>query len=339
MNILVTGSDGYIGANLVQMLIKKGYNVIGLDTGFYRSGWFHNGIISLPFTYSKDVRQITENELNGIDIVVHLAELSNDPLSENNPEATYKINHLGTMLLAKKAKAAGVSRFIYYSSCSVYGTNDSIADENSKLNPLTEYARCKVLNEKELLKLADDNFSPVILRNATAYGVSSRMRFDLVVNNLTGWAWTKKEVKLESDGSPWRPLVHVSDICRATIAAINARKYLIHKEIYNVGAINSNYQIKEIAEKIEKACDGAKIKFGKTGADKRNYRVNFKKINSKLTGFESVVNLDKGIKELFEAYKLINLNSELFKSKAFTRTKQINYLHQTQQIDDDFFWT
>lgn len=338
MKILVTGSDGYIGSILVKMLLDKGYNIIGLDTGYYRSGWFHNGITNLPFTLSKDVRNTTVSDFAGIDVVIHLAELSNDPLGSNNPEATYKINHLGTVSLAQKAKAAGVGKFIYYSSCSVYGSNDSTVDENSPLNPLTEYARCKVLNEKALIGMADENFSPVILRNATAYGVSPRMRFDLVVNNLSGIAWTKKQLRMESDGTPWRPLVHVSDICRATIACITARKYLIHKEIYNVGSIKSNYQVKDIAKNIEKIYPGCSINLGSKGRDKRNYKVNFKKINSKLTGFESKINLASGIKELFDAYKHIDLDSEIFNSRAFTRVKQIAYLHKTGQIDADFFW-
>lgn len=339
MKVLVTGSDGYIGVILTQMLQDKGFEVVGLDTGFYRSGWLYNTVKPSPLTITKDTRNITVKDLRGFDAIVHLAELSNDPLGENDTRLTYKINHLGTASLIKKAKLAKVKKFIYFSSCSVYGTSNHTVTEESKTNPLTEYARCKLLNEKLLIKLASVNFCPVILRNATVFGISPRMRFDLVVNNLSAVAWTTKEVKMQSDGTPWRPLVHVTDVANAVICALLAPQKTVQNQIFNVGAPNANYQIKNIAELIAKAISTSKITFGKNGGDKRDYRVNFDKINSKLPGFKCKVNLEKGVKELVQTYKKIELDSDTFNSRNYTRIKQIKYLKTTKQVDKELFWT
>ena len=338
MNILVTGSDGYIGTVLVSHLLGKGYHVTGLDTGFFRTAHFHNGITKLPHTINKDVRTVIPSDFSSIDTVIHLAELSNDPMGQNDPEITYKINHLGTARLSKMAKKAGVKRFIYFSSCSVYGASDSVRDENSPTNPQTEYAKCKVLNEKAILQLTDEEFSTVIFRNATVFGVSPRMRFDLVVNNLTGLAFIQKEIKMESNGEPWRPLVHIDDLCRAVLSVITVPNEVITGQIFNIGATNSNYQIKEIASLIAGEMPGCKVSLNKNGRDNRNYRVNFDKLNSKIPGFKCESDLKKGIRELFSIYKEIGLKREVFDSPKYTRLKQLRFLQETNQINKDLFW-
>lgn len=338
MKILVTGSDGYIGIKLVQTLLEKGHDVVGFDTGYYRSGWLFNGVTKLPKTISKDIRKITLDDLKGFDGVVHLAELSNDPLGENDPKLTYKINHLGTLRLARLAKKAGVKRFVYSSSCSVYGASDEIRDEDSPTNPLTAYAKSKVLNEKALIKLSDKNFSPVILRNATVYGASPRLRFDLAVNNLTALAYITKKIKMESDGTSWRPFVHIDDVCKAFTCALTAPKSKIHNQIFNVGNNKSNYQIKDVAQIIKKTLPHCKVFLNKNGADKRNYKVNFDKISAQLPGFKSKRDVKTGVKELLAIFKKINLGQETFEYKAFTRLKEINYLRKTKQINKEFYW-
>lgn len=338
MKVLVTGSDGYIGAQLVQTLLDEGFEVVGLDTGYYRSGWLYKGVKKLPQTISKDIRKITRVDLKGIEAIVHLAELSNDPLGENDPNVTYKINHLGTIKLARLAKKMGVERFIYSSSCSVYGASDEVRDENSPTNPLTAYAKCKVLNEKALLKLADINFTPVILRNATVYGPSPRFRFDLSVNNLVGVAFVTREIKMESNGEPFRPFVHIKDVCKAIVCALLAPEKSVKNQIFNVGNNKSNYQIKQIAQIIKRKMPYCKISLNKNGADKRNYIVNFSKINSKLPKFKSKRNVESGVKELLTIFRNINLDKETFESKNYIRLKQIKYLRDTNQVDKDFYW-
>jgi len=338
VKVLVTGCEGYIGIVLAQYLLEKGIKVDGFDTGFYKSGLLYKGTKIIPKIISKDIRKISTDDLKGYDVVVHLAELSNDPLGEFDSKVTYKINHLGTTRLAKNAKKAGVKRFIYYSSCSVYGASDNIVSEESKVNPITQYAICKVLNEKMLAKLASKNFTPVFLRNATVFGASPRFRFDLVVNNLTGLAWTKRKIEMSSDGTPWRPLVHILDVCQATYCVLKAPKKSVYKQIFNVGSNKSNYQIKDIANIILEVFPGCKITFNKNSKDKRNYRVNFDKINNKLPSFYSQHTLRDGIKELLDIYKKIELKKETFDSKNYTRMKQIEHLSKTKQVDKDLFW-
>jgi len=336
--IFVTGIDGYIGTILGQVLMDEGFEVFGLDNGYYRNGWLYNGVKRMPQTITKDVRNVTVDDLKGFDAVVHLAEISNDPIGQNNPEVTYDINHRGTVHLAETAKKAGVKRFVYYSSCSVYGASDGISDETSPTNPLTAYAKSKVLNEEALSKMADDNFTPVFFRNATVFGASPRMRFDLAVNNLSGIAWTTKKIALDSDGTAWRPFVHIKDVAHATVCALNASKEAVYNQVFNVGTESSNYQIKEIAEEINKIFTDCEITFDNTNVDKRNYRVSFEKIAKQLPGFKPQFTLEKGIKELHDLFERINLSEELFRSAAHTRLKQIDQLKSTGQIDDRFFW-
>lgn len=337
MKVLVTGSEGYIGIILVQKLLEKGYDVTGLDTGFYKNGWLYNGVSKTPYTITKDIRQITTKDLKGFDTVFHLAELSNDPLGERDPKITYRVNHLGTAELINNAKSAGVKRFIYFSSCSVYGTADQEVTEESKTNPLTEYAKCKLLNEKYLQKVAGKNFTPVILRNSTVFGASPRLRFDLVVNNLTGIAFTTGEIKMTSDGSPWRPLVDITDISRAAILAMEAPKKIAHNQIFNVGGRNSNYQVKDVAQKIARIMPKCKLTFGSNPGDKRDYKVNFEKIE-KVLGFKTQVKMEDSIRNLLQIYKKAQLTEEIFYSREYTRIKQLNFLQESGQVDKNLYW-
>ncbi len=283
MKVLVTGSDGYIGVLLAPMLIERGHQVVGIDTGYYRDGWlYNNGLLKFPTCINKDIRQITEEDLKGFDAFIHLAELSNDPLGQFYPAITYKINHEGTFELAKKCKKVSIKRFIYTSSCSVYGAgSDDLKTEESPVNPQTVYANCKVFVERDLSKIADDNFSPTFLRNATAYGPSPRMRFDIVLNNLAGLAWTCGVITMTSDGTPWRPLVHVLDICEAIICALDAPREVIHNQIFNVGDEKENYQVREIAQIISDTFPECAVTFGSNDCDNRSYRVSFEKIKKK----------------------------------------------------------
>jgi nucleoside-diphosphate-sugar epimerase len=340
MKVLLTGIDGYIGTVLGQQLIKSGYDVVGLDTGYYAEAWLYDlPDFKKPNVIIKDIRDIKKEDLEGFDAVVHLAELSNDPVGENDPEITYQINHEGTKNLAKLAKDAGVKRFIYFSSCSVYGASDEVLDEESSLNPLTAYAKSKALNEKYLLSIADENFSPIIFRNATVYGPSPRFRFDLAVNNLSGLAFTTKEIKMDSDGTPWRPFVHILDVCQAVEIALETPLDRIHKQIVNVGDTNSNYQIKDIAEIVRKTFPESTVTLNKNGADKRNYRVNFDKIKKVLPGFSCKYDIAKGAEELREIFTKINLTAEEFQSRDYIRLKQIKYLRENSRIDNSFFWS
>ncbi|MEL7834372.1 SDR family oxidoreductase [Fodinibius sp. Rm-B-1B1-1] len=340
MNVLVTGTDGYIGSVLGPYLIKKGHQVTGLDTGFYRAGWlFNNGNTVYPSYIHKDLRDVTLDDLDGFDAVVHLAELSNDPLGKLNPEITFKINHEGSVRLATLCKQAGIKRFIYASSCSVYGEgDDSYKTEESEVNPQTAYAECKTRVERDLSKLADDHFSPTFLRNATAYGASPRMRFDIVLNNLAGLAWTTGIIEMISDGMPWRPLVHVKDISKAFACTLEAPLDTVHKEIFNVGDTRENFRVREIAEIVGATFPGCKTTFGDNGGDNRSYRVSFDKINRQLPGFKCEYTAQDGAEELYKLFKKINLDPEVFNSNPYTRLKQLKYLLGTNQVTKDLYW-
>ena len=341
MKVLVTGIDGYIGAQLSALLLERGHDVTGLDAGYYRDGWLYGDENRrVPFCINRDIRHITEDDLRGFDAIVHLAELSNDPLGQHNPELTYQINHRGTVELAKRAIRAAVPRFVYTSSCSIYGVADGgdYKTEASEPHPQTAYAKCKVLVERDLSGLASDDFSPTFLRNATAYGPSPRMRFDLVLNNLAGFAWTTKEIKMTSDGSPWRPLVHVLDIAHAIACALEAPRQMVHNQVFNVGATSENYQVREIAQAVADVFPGCKLSFGKSDGDNRSYRVRFDKIHDLLPGFRCQRDVRTGASELLALFQRIGMSVETFEFRAYTRLKQLQHLLQTGQIDKDFYW-
>ena len=339
MKVLVTGTEGYLGSLLPPLLMEKGHEVLGVDTGYYKVGWLYNGTTVTAKTLNKDIRHITTEDLAGVEAIVHMAELSNDPTGQLSPTITYDINHKGSVRLANIAKAAGIRRFVYMSSCSVYGVaTEGDVTESSPVNPQTAYAECKTFVERDLQLMADDNFSPTFMRNATAFGASPRMRFDIVLNNLSGLAWTTKEIKMISDGTPWRPLVHALDICKAIYCALEAPRDIIHNQIFNVGDTANNYRVKEVAEIIAKTFTGCQLTFGENGSDNRSYRVDFGKINKNLPGFKCDWNAERGAEQLFNLFQQIDLTSEDFLSRGFTRLKQLEYLIRTQQIDQDFFW-
>lgn len=338
--VLVTGSDGYIGAVLTPMLLAQGFDVVGLDAGFYRRGWLFDDRAVRPLTLSKDIREVTSEDLSGFDAVIHLAELSNDPLGENDPDLTMAINHRGSVALAEKARAAGVRRFVYASSCSIYGAGgDDWRSETSATAPQTAYARCKILVERDLGALRDDGFIPVFLRNATAYGASPRQRFDIVLNNLCGLAHTTGRIAMTSDGSPWRPIVHVEDICRAMICALSADPEAVAGEAFNVGADSGNHRIREIAETVGRVFHGSQLTVGTDGGDTRSYRVSFAKIRAHMPEFRCEWDAERGARQLRDLFRRIGLTEEMFLAPPFTRLRELRHLRETGQIDARLFWT
>ncbi|MBI1862498.1 SDR family oxidoreductase [Candidatus Microgenomates bacterium] len=327
MKVLVTGSEGYIGTRLVQVLLDKEFDVTGLDTGYYEEGHLYDMKGAEYPLIKKDTRAVTPEDLKGFDAIVHLAELSNDPVGQNDPEITFEINHRGTMKLAEAAKAAGVRKFVYFSSCSIYGASEQVSDENTTPNPLTAYAQSKVMNEQALSKMADDTFSPV------------RMRFDLVVNDLAASAHVNKLIKMSSDGTPWRPFVHIMDVAQAVVLTLNAPAEQVHNKLFNVGSNDNNYQVRNIAEIIAGVFPGCKTEFGDSTGDKRNYRVKFDKIKEVLPGFECKWNVKKGAEELKQIFEEVKMDSEVYHSRLYTRLKQIEYLKNEHKVDDHLNWT
>lgn len=339
MRICVTGSEGYLGSLLAPELLRRGHEVIGLDTGFYMECSLYRSGATIPKTLVKDLRQAELSDFQGMDAVVHMAELSNDPIGQLAPNITYDINHKGSIRLAELARQAGVKRFVYMSSCSVYGVAEAgFVSEESATDPQTAYAVCKTLVERDLKLLANDQFSPTYMRNATAYGASPHMRFDIVLNNLAGLAWTTKEIRMASDGTPWRPLVHGLDICRAIIEVLEAPREAVHNEIFNVGDTQHNYRVKEIAEIVAETFPGCQLSFGAPGQDNRSYRVSFEKIRKHLPGFQCAWDARRGAQQLHDLFQRIAMPQEVFQYRTFTRLKQLEYLIRTQQIDEGFFW-
>ncbi len=340
MNVLLTGSGGYIGIVTAPVLMERGHEVVGVDTGFYQSGWLYQGVRRMPLTIQKDIRELTAADLEGYDAVVHMAELSNDPLGQLNPEITYKINHHGSVALARAAREAGVSRFVYMSSCSVYGIGEEgeVKTEESRPRPQTAYAECKVYVERDLMALADDSFSPTFLRNATAFGPSPRQRFDIVLNNLAGLAWTTGRITMTSDGTPWRPLVHILDIADAIGCVLAAPREAIHNQVFNVGDTRQNYRVREIAEIVAEAFPGCELAFGTNDSDNRSYRVSFEKINTRLPGFACKRDARVGARQLREVFEQIGMTREIFEAPPYTRLKMLQQLISTRQIDGELFW-
>ncbi|MGI8510479.1 MAG: NAD-dependent epimerase/dehydratase family protein [Gemmatimonadaceae bacterium] len=339
MKVLVTGTEGYLGSLLAPLLMQRGHDVTGLDTGYYKEGWLYNGTRLTPRTLNKDLRDVTADDLAGVEAVVHMAELSNDPAGQLAPHITHEINHKGSVRLAELAKAAGASRFVYTSSCSVYGvaTSDYV-NEESPVNPQTAYAVCKTLVERDVAPLADDSFSPTFLRNATAFGASPRMRFDLVLNNLSGLAWTTEEIAMTSDGTPWRPIVHALDIGKAIACTLEAPRDVVHNQIFNVGDTQNNYRVREIAEVVAGAFPSCRLSFGQSGADNRSYRVAFDKIHKALPEFSCEWDATRGAQQLRDLFERIDMTGDVFNARPFTRLKELEYLLRTGQIDPNFYW-
>jgi nucleoside-diphosphate-sugar epimerase len=339
----VTGVNGYIGAVLAPYLLERGVQVRGLDTGYYRDGWLYSDnsrFAVTPETLNKDLRRVSAEDLAGCDAVVHRAELSNDPLGENNPEVTHKINYEGSVQLAQLARAGGIRRFVYTSSCSVYGAGSGdFLDENATTNPQTAYARCKVLVERDLGAMSGGDFCPVFLRNATAYGPSPRMRFDIVINDLCALAWTTRRIAMTSDGSPWRPVVHIADICEAIYRCLTAPEAAIAGKIFNVGQNADNYRVREIAQIVAEEFPGCELSVGASSGDTRSYRVNFDRIHRELPGFRCHYSARDGVRQLRALFERIQMPAEIYRMRAFTRLKQLKYLQDTRQIDAEFFWS
>jgi nucleoside-diphosphate-sugar epimerase len=338
VRVLVTGTEGYLGCLAAQELLRAGHDVIGVDTGYYKHGWLYPGIELAPQTLALDIRTLGREHLEGVEAVVHMAELSNDPIGDLIGDVTYDINHKGSVHLAEVAKDAGVSRFVYMSSCSVYGVADGIVDESSPVSPQTSYARCKALVEGDVGPMADDGFSPTFLRNATAFGASPRMRFDIVLNNLSGLAWTVKKIAMTSDGSPWRPLVHALDIAKAIRMTLEQPRERVHGAVFNVGSESNNYRVRDIAEIVAAEFPGCELTFGDPSADNRSYRVAFDKIREVLPGYDTDWDAKAGAAQLHRIFSSIDLDDATFTGRGHTRLKQIEYLMRTEQVDPQLFW-
>lgn len=332
--VLVTGSGGYIGRVLTPMLTARGWDVVGLDSGYFE-GCDLGQPVAGPPTIERDIRDVVPGDVAGFDGIIHLAGLSNDPLGELNQGLTSDINYQATVRLGEAAREAGVPRFVFSSSCSVYGArSDAPVDETGELEPLTAYASSKVLSEQAISKLANDNFCPVFLRNATVYGLSPRLRFDLVVNNLAGWAHTTGTIRILSDGSPWRPLIHVRDVSAAFIAALEAPAKRVWNQSVNVGADRDNYTVRQIATLVNEAFPECAVTFSDSPpADSRSYQVDFSKLGRILPEFQPRWSLAEGIVELRDALREANITLDDFQGPRFTRLKHIQLLLQQGELD------
>ncbi len=340
MRILVTGHNGYIGSVMVPMLKSEGHQVVGLDADFFEDCTLFDSDSDVP-SIPVDIRNLTSEHLQGFDAVIHLAALSNDPLGNLNPELTYDINYKASVNLAKLAKEAGITRYLYASSCSMYGSasSEEVLTEDAPLRPITPYAIAKVRAEEDLAQLADNNFSPVFMRNATAYGLSPRLRADVVLNNLVCWAYTTGKVRILSDGTPWRPIVHIADISHAFSVVLKAPKDTIHNQAFNVGVNGENYQVRDIAEFVRETVPGCEVEYaGEGGPDPRNYRVDFTKLATLLPDFKAQWNAKRGAEELYAKFKEVGLTLDDFQGRRYVRLRQLKYLLEEGLLDDNLQW-
>lgn len=339
MRILVTGHKGYIGTVMVPMLLSAGHEVVGLDSELFRECTFRPGIHDID-ELRLDLRDVQASHLDGFDAIIHLGALSNDPLGDLKPDITYDINHAASVRLAHLAKDVRVARFLYSSSCSSYGqAGDALIDETAELRPITAYAISKVRVEQDVATLADDRFSPTFLRNATAYGVSPRLRFDLVLNNLVAWAYAQGRVHIKSDGTPWRPIVHIEDISRAFLAVLAAPRDVVHNQAFNVGQTEENYRVRELATIVQDVVPGSRIEYAKDGGpDPRCYRVDFGKIHRALPEFKPQWNARRGAEELYAAYRVAGLVIDDCEGPRFKRIDHLKQLLANHRVDATLRW-
>jgi len=341
MRVLLTGHNGYVGTVLAPLLVRAGHVVVGVDTNLYHGSTFgkepdKQGITEIE----KDIRDLDVFDLAGFDAILHLAGLSNDPLGDLNPDLTYDINHRASVRLAHLAKRAGVERFVFSSSCSNYGAGgEDWLYETSAFNPVTPYGKSKVMVERDVSPLADAHFTPVFLRSATAYGVSARLRFDLAVNNLVAWAFTTGRVYLKSAGTSWRPFVHIEDMARAFVAALEAPRAAVHNQAFNVGRTSENYRICDIAQIVVETVPGSRVEFAPDAEpDKRNYKVNMDKIATTLPDYQPQWDVRQGAQELYEAYQKIGVTVEEFEGPRYRRVSHIKELLNSRRLDENLRW-
>lgn len=340
MKVLVTGHRGFIGTVMVPMLQREGFDVVGLDTDLYRWCTYGDAPSDVP-SIIKDVRDVTLDDLKGFDAVVHLAALSNDPLGNINPDLTYDINHRASVQIAELAREAGVSRYVFASSCSMYGaaSQEDILDETADFNPVTPYAKSKVYVERDVAPMASDSFSPTFMRNATAYGVSPRIRFDLVINNLVAWAHTTGKILLKSDGSPWRPLVHIEDISQAVVCALKAPREVVHNLAVNVGDNSENYQMRDLANMVKDVVPNCELEYADdAGPDTRCYRANFDKIHRVFPEFKTRWTAKQGVEQCYQSYLKYGLQRDEYEGIKYKRIAYIENLIAEGKLDTNLHW-